>query len=651
VSLFRKVSEQLLLAAMIVLAASPALAQRASDNAVSSAQDAFGTTVGDETIGLYDTRNARGFNPMSAGNVRIEGMYFDRPSSGPGEVIIDRLMQGSTVRVGIGAQSYPFPAPTGIVDLRLRLPGDELLISPFISYGPYNQASVEVDSQIPLVPGKLSMSLGGRWKHVEENNGTDAEDWSAAAIFRWRPTDNIEVIPFWGRAVRADWEASPWIFMQGSVLPPKIERRLNYAQDWALFKQTDTNFGVITRVVPWKDWTVRAAIFRAHYFRPIGHLTFYSNTTADGISDISHLSSPPQRYSSYSGELRVSRVFGEGPRRHTIHLTARGRQGKRLFGGTDVVSGGSGVIGVQAPIPEPNFVFDERGTDDSSQWTGGAVYEGQWPGVGSISLGLQKAYYDREVVTPGLPVSLSDSRPWLYNGSLSIYANKALTFYGSYTRGLEESGVATQQASNRGEAQPASLTEQIDAGFRYTVMPGVQFVAGAFEIKKPYFERDSSNIFRRLGTLRHRGVELSLAGQVIDGMSVVAGVVLLQARVSGELVDQGAIGNIPIGAKPRVSRLDVEYGPKEWKGLSVDVRLENIKQGFADTANSLKLKGYTTLNLGARYRFEISDVPATLRLRVQNVTNTYAWELQGGNNLFLSYIGERRYSVSVAADF
>ena len=639
------------LVVVFICTAGMSYAQRAADNAVSSAQDAFGTSVGEESIGLYDTRSARGFNPMSAGNVRIEGMYFDRPSSGPGDVLIDRLMQGSTMRVGIGAQSYPFPAPTGIADLRLRLPGEEFLVSPFISYGPYNQKSVEIDSQIPIIDGRLAMSLGGRLERLEEDSGSDADEWSAGVIFRWSPTDNTEIIPFWGRAVRADWAPPPWIYSQGPSLPPKIKRRASYAQDWAKYKQTDTNYGVIARFTPTDSWTVRAAVFRAHYYRPIGHLTFYSNTQKDGFADISHTSAPPQLYASYSGELRVSRIFTDGLLSHTIHVTGRGRKGKRLFGGHDLVSGGTGFIGVSAPIPKPNFVFAEVATDNSSQWTGGAVYQGLWKGVGSISLGIQKAYYDRKVVTPGLPISLGSSKPWLYNGGISIYASDALTFYGSYTRGLEESGVATQQASNRGEAQPASITKQIDAGFRYSITPSVQLVAGMFEIKKPYFERDPANFYGRLGTLRHRGIELSLTGQVADGLTVVAGTVLLQARVSGSLVDQGVIGNIPIGAKPRISRLDVEYGPREWNGISIDFRVENIKKGFADAANKLKLPVHTTIDLGARYRFEAFNVPATLRLRVQNITNTYSWDLQGGNNLFFAYLGKRRFSMSLAADF
>jgi len=121
--------------------------------------------------------------------------------------------------------------------------------------------------------------------------------------------------------------------------------------------------------------------------------------------------------------------------------------------------------------------------------------------------------------------------------------------------------------------------------------------------------------------------------------------------VSGDLIEQGLIGEIPPGADPRISRLDVQYGPKSWNGFSIDAQLENNDKGYADSANTLALPTFTTLNLGARYRFDLFDAPATLRVRVQNVTNAYGWELQGGNNLFFSYIGKRRYSISLAADF
>src|SRR5688572_27389819 len=102
------------LLACVVIAAN-ANAQRAGDNAVRAADDAFGTSIGNESIGLYSTSQVRGFSPVSAGNVRIEGLFMDRQGG-----ISQRLVTGSSIRVGLSAQGYAFPAPTGIVDYRLR---------------------------------------------------------------------------------------------------------------------------------------------------------------------------------------------------------------------------------------------------------------------------------------------------------------------------------------------------------------------------------------------------------------------------------------------------------------------------------------------------------------------------------------------------
>ena len=56
-------------------------AQRAGENAVAAAEDAFGTAIGTESIGLYSTTSARGFSPSDAGNVRIDGLYFDQQAA------------------------------------------------------------------------------------------------------------------------------------------------------------------------------------------------------------------------------------------------------------------------------------------------------------------------------------------------------------------------------------------------------------------------------------------------------------------------------------------------------------------------------------------------------------------------------------------
>ena len=101
------------------LAALPgaAFAQRAADNVTTQSGDAFGRSVGNEKSGIYSPEDVRGFNPVDAGNVRLEGLYFDQVDR-----VSPRLIDGNSIRVGPASLRYPFPAPTGLVDYSLTQP-------------------------------------------------------------------------------------------------------------------------------------------------------------------------------------------------------------------------------------------------------------------------------------------------------------------------------------------------------------------------------------------------------------------------------------------------------------------------------------------------------------------------------------------------
>lgn len=94
-----------------------AQAQRVSENATTQSSDAFGRSVGNEKTGLYTSEDVRGFNPVDAGNVRLEGLYFDQIDR-----VSMRLIDGNTIRVGPATLRYAFPAPTGLVDYSLSSP-------------------------------------------------------------------------------------------------------------------------------------------------------------------------------------------------------------------------------------------------------------------------------------------------------------------------------------------------------------------------------------------------------------------------------------------------------------------------------------------------------------------------------------------------
>ena len=55
--------------------------------------------------------------------------------------------------------------------------------------------------------------------------------------------------------------------------------------------------------------------------------------------------------------------------------------------------------------------------------------------------------------------------------------------------------------------------------------------------------------------------------------------------------------------------------------------------------------------MGVSYRFSVYGATGSIRARVQNVMNTYSWDLQGGNNFFFQYLPQRRFTVNLAADF
>src|SRR5436190_1605517 len=91
--------------AILGLASIESAAHADDRNAIQAASDAFGVSVGIEKIGVYTNDQVRGFSPTIAGNLRIDGLYFDQVGE-----LNKRLTDRSTIRVGIAAQAYPFPA-------------------------------------------------------------------------------------------------------------------------------------------------------------------------------------------------------------------------------------------------------------------------------------------------------------------------------------------------------------------------------------------------------------------------------------------------------------------------------------------------------------------------------------------------------------
>ena len=618
-------------------------AQRTNDNALESASDAFGTTVGNESIGLYSPSDVRGFNPIQAGNVRIEGLYFDRQSD-----LSSLLIAGSAVHVGISAQSYAFPGPTGIVDYSLRVPGDKLSVSTVITAGPFDTLSGEVDAQIPITD-KLSVGGGIIGMQTRQFFGGLNLTNGQAVLAHWEPIPEVELTPFWGREHVDVLRGAPYPIMGCSCLPPEVDPQTFYGQPWGNFLFNHTNYGLIARAMLPGGYRVQAGVFRSIEDKPVQNYNLYLNTNPQGIGDNYMVRFPHSSFKSISGEVRFDKNFVIGQTNNIFDLTFRARQVDRKFGGTDTKYLGTYAIGVYHPVPKPVFNLGPSSYSRATQETVGVNYQVEWKDVGQASVGVQKMFYSRKLDDPVRPDTTTSTQPWIMNASFAVSIGPAFALYGSYTEGLEEADEAPSNATNRGEAVPSIRTSQIDGGIRYKVTPSVSLIAGVFQVKKPYYSLDRTSTFAQLGEVRHRGVEVSLSGQVLPSLTVIAGAVFLQARIN-PAAGVTLPNTEPLGRYPRIVRLNAEYRLPNVPGLSVDGQVEALASRIGSADGVAKIPARYSGNLGMRYRFKIMGTPMSFRGQVLNITDVFGWYVSP-TGLFDTSFTSRRFIGTLAADF
>lgn len=634
-----------------VVATHPAYAQRTDNNAVTAAEDAFGKSVGDQSIGIYNSGDVRGFSPLDAGNIRVEGLYFDLAANVNG-----RVSNGSTIRVGISAQGYPFPAPTGIVDYDLTKPGGKLLTSLGVTYGPWRGVTAEADLQLPIDGDRLGVAAGVDMIHDGSSYGSIGRSVSTAFVGRYAPRAGIEILPFWSHVRDSDYEAQPVIYTRAlrpgetPFLPKRIARNIFTGQQWADYAGTQSNYGTVVRADP-LGLDLRLGVFRSTYRIARNAADLLYGAEPDGraahrfvLTDLDNTGD------AISGELRISRAFVEGRRQHRVIASLRARDRTFTYGGTAISALGASRYDRPDHRTEPAIAIGPKTLDRVTQQTLALGYEGKWLGVGELTLGIQKTRYAKRVFDPGLTIQAPETRdsPLLASAAGALYITPQLAAYAGYARGLEESPIAPSNATNFNEAPPAIRTEQADAGLRWKMSAGVSVIAGVFEVRKPYYNLDAASRFRQLGLVRHRGIEFSLAGQIAPNLRAVIGNTLIDAKVSGDEVDRGLIGRKPVGAFVRHTIVSLNYRVPIHPKLSFDAFFEGSSGRTANAANTLTIPARAVVHLGMRYRFKIGDKPVLFRAQVSNVTNTFGWNVSSTGGFTPN--GSRRFLISLSAD-
>jgi len=628
-----------------------ARAQHASDNPINSADDAFGLTLGLESVGIYNPGSVRGFSPISAGNVRIDGMYFDLQGAPS-----NRVVEGSTIHVGVSEIGYPFPAPTGIADYNLRNAGGDTPTATIIAnVGPYDAWGISIDGSVPLIGKELVLPIGVSTQVSTQSSedgafypGLTSRVTSVGATPQWTPNSKVTVRALIDWQGTTDAKTLPEFFTAGDFLPPTVSKGY-VAQNWAKGQNVTMNLGALVTAQLADDWLLRAGAFRSTNDNPSGFADLYTDVQPNGQSEHVVVGFPDQNTSSTSGEVRLTGTFVTGDWRQQVIFMARGRDTTSRYGGEDAVDVGPAAIGTIIQVPEPDFSYSARAIDHAELWSVGAAYRVDWRSTGVLEMGIQKEGYRETDVSPGTAQSEVAAHP------IRAYANSAfavtpqLTLYAGYTQGLENSGVAPNFAQNSGEVLPASLTWQIDSGVRYALTPKLKVIAGVFELQKPYFDVDTNNADRQLGAQQARGIELSVAGEVTEDLHVNVGVLDGRVGITGPDLAAEGVGSVAVGQPRLMYVATTNYDLPWWKAGSLDVSAVHIGIAPESVDNGVYTQPVTLLNIGGRYKFTVFGENSTLRLQVQNVLAANLWQQLSTPGVF-QWPGPRRVFAYLTTD-
>lgn len=626
-------------------ATSTALATgRVDENVIRLADDAFGASIGNEDVGIYNINDVRGFSPTRAGNARIEGLYYDQVWPLP-----QRLRKSTSIRIGISALGFPFPAPTGVVDYALRKPGFKAKRS-FVASVDSNAATfAEFDAVFPLIDDKLSFSTALGLYSNESADGTDSFQHVEGLSLRWMPSENVEIQPFWARSDIYDDEIAPIYVPNGSFLPPKPKQRHYIGPQWVDYEGAATLYGAVSRFDFAGSWRLRAGLFRSAYDREIDHYAQLANLTPEGQGNYLVYADPPNKLESTSGEVRVTKLHAEGARLHQVHISLRARERRNQYGGSDLIN--LGLVGINQPFNAPNPIrdFSEQTHDEVSQQTIALAYEGHWKGVGQLNVGVQKTKYRKQIDQPQLESFITSDSPWLYNVAGAWTLSDQVSFYGGYTLGLEESGVAPQSAINRNEALPAIRTQQQDIGLRWAINPELKLIVGFFDVRKPYYSLDANSRFTQLGDIVNRGVEASVSGAITDRLNIVAGAMVSRPRVTGEGVRLRRLGELPVDMPSRRFDFNLDWRPFRIERVSVDLAISHTGKIIATRDNTVAIPPSTIVDVGARYSFKVNDNASSLRLSVSNLFDLIGFDVQGAGAYAIT--DGRRINLRYVIDF
>jgi iron complex outermembrane receptor protein len=244
--------------------------------------------------------------------------------------------------------------------------------------------------------------------------------------------------------------------------------------------------------------------------------------------------------------------------------------------------------------------------------------------TGAIPAGGLTGSYEKDAITPVFGLVIKPA------AGVSLYANRVEGLVPGATAGTTaNAGSGVLPVSNAGEVLPPFVSTQYEVGGKLA-LGRVNAGLALFQIDRDIaiYTVDATQpgflVYGPFGVQRHRGIELSVDAEPVEGLRIIAGGSIIDAKLRRT---QGGVneGNKPTGVPEYLLNANVEWDVPFVPALTLTGRVVNTGKQAANLTNTLFLPSWTRVDLGVRYVALVGTRPLTLRAGVDNVANKRYW--------------------------
>lgn len=453
------------------------------------------------------------------------------------------------------------------------------------------------------------------------------------------------------RDARPSVDIDKFGFPAASFVPRTPDADVNYGQAWTRSNEQDT-FGTVRAEVDLSSQTTAWAAVGLRKGKEKNDLAGVYVADEAGNTLVSRFANKREDDVA-TGEVGVRTSLTTGSVRHELVASANLFYSKEHnnYGLSTVNSNNSLYDPVQAAAPVLGFIGGDLDNPlvvgrtrtrsialadtlvfahDTVRLTLGVRHQTIASYGYDYNTGVQNAQYDKSRLTPMAGVLFKASR------QVSLYA--------TYAEGLVKGDTASgQNIANQGEVFKPYVTKQGEVGAKFDYGRFGGNVA-LFQARKPIAGVVGNRYVGSAYKQRNRGVEGTFFGEAARGLRVLGGLTYLDTEVQD---------NEAAGAPKWQFNTGVEWDVPGVPGLALTGRVNHTGKQYANAANTLTVKSWTTLDVGARYGLTVADRFVTLRANVNNLTNRDYWQSVGGypGSNYLVQGNPRTVVVSASVDF